>query len=129
MKKMISDRNLKVRQLLSFPDAQKLLVKEVEERRVVRIGDWCLFESLVTPKRDYLFLLGRVLQFQSLSDNNKKPQFDWNRGTDQKLDDDLGVVCTWYRFDAQTKKSKKISTKGTKFVVVHGRNTWSLDCS
>ena len=99
MKKMSSDRNLKVRQLLSFPDSQKLLVKEVEERKVVRIGDWCLFKSLVAPKRVYLF--------QSLSDNNKKPKFGWNRGTDKKLDGDLGVVCTWYRFDGQTKKSRK----------------------
>jgi hypothetical protein len=68
MKKMSSDRNLEMWQLLSFPDAQKILVKTVEERKVVRIGDWCLFKSLSGPKRDYLFLLRRVLQFQSWSD-------------------------------------------------------------
>ena len=61
MKKMSSDRNLKVRQLLSFPDAQKLLVRKVEERKVVRIGDWCLFKCL--PGADYLFLVYQVLQF------------------------------------------------------------------
>lgn len=38
MKKMSSDRNLKVRQLFSFPDATKLIVKTVEEREIVRVG-------------------------------------------------------------------------------------------
>jgi hypothetical protein len=38
MKKMSSDRNLKVCQLFSFPDATKLIVKTVEEREIVRVG-------------------------------------------------------------------------------------------
>ena len=58
--KMSIDRNFKERQLLSFPDAQKLLVRKVEESKVVRIGDWCLFKCL--PCADYLFLY-QVLPF------------------------------------------------------------------
>ena len=58
--KMSIDRNFKVRQLLSFPDAQKLLTRKVEERKIVRIGDWCLLKCL--PGADYLFFY-QVLQF------------------------------------------------------------------
>ena len=86
MKKMSNDRNLKVRQLLSFPEAQKLLVKKVEESKIVRIGDWCLFQTLSGSKRDYLFLLGRVLQFKSFFGSKQKTLFEWQRGNDKKQD-------------------------------------------
>lgn len=123
MKKMSSDRNLKLRQLLSFPDAQKLIVKTVEERKIVRVGDWFLFQTLSGSKRDYLFLLGRVLQF--MSESKKKTQLEWQRGTDlgtdKKVDEDIAVICTWYQFDGQTDKSKEMSTTGTKLsVIAHG---------
>ena len=91
---MSSDRNLKVRQLLSFPDAQKLLVEKVEESKIVRIGDWCLFQTLSGSKRDYLFLLGRVLQFKSFSGSKQKPLFEWQRENYKRVDEDIAVNCT-----------------------------------
>lgn len=112
MKKMSSDRNLKVRQLLSFPDTQKLITKTVEERKIVWVDDWCLFHTFSGSKRDYLFLLGNVLQFQFMSESKIKTQLEWQRGTDlgtdKRVDEDIAVICTWYQFDGQTDKSKKM---------------------
>ena len=85
-----------------------------------------------------MFLLGRVLQFQSLSNTNPNPIFEYTieRGKDSgegtkasqkkgrpkiSVEDNIGVNCTWYQFDQQGPKSKKISTTGRQLnVVVHG---------
>lgn len=81
-RKMSNDRVLRVRQLTSFPESQRLVVRKVEERKTIRIGDWCIFRT-VKDKR-FLFLLGRVLQFQSLSNTNPYPIFEYTieRGKD-----------------------------------------------
>jgi hypothetical protein len=79
----------------------------VGKTAIVRIGDWCLFETLPGNTREYLFLLGRVLQFQFLSGNKQKQIYEWQIGIDKKADKDIGFNCTWYKFDDQTNGLKK----------------------
>ena len=124
-KRMSSDRVLKFRQLSSFATAQKLIVKKVEEKSTLRKGDWCLFKT--QGDKRYSFLLGRILQFQSLSYSRTKPIYecqlrakDLTKGkkiekrkktgsqNETEIEDDIGVNCTWYQFDGQTPKSKNI---------------------
>ncbi len=80
-----SDRNLRVRQLMSFPNSRKLVVKSVEKRPIVRIGDWCMFKTLPGPQREYLFLLGRVLQFHSFTDSKQKSIYEWQSSSEKKM--------------------------------------------
>ncbi|KAK4015228.1 hypothetical protein OUZ56_030213 [Daphnia magna] len=83
-RKMSSDRILRVRQLMSFPDSRKLVVKSVEKRPIVRIGDWCIFKTLPGPQREYLFLLGRDLQFNSFADSKQKSIYEWQSSSEKK---------------------------------------------
>lgn len=114
---MSSDRILRVRQLMSFPDSRKLVVKSVEKRPIVRIGDWCIFKTLPGPQREYLFLLGRDLQFNSFADSKQKSIYEWQSSSEKK-NDEIGVNCTWYTFEGQVKGSRKISTIGKKLAVI-----------
>ncbi|KAK4009280.1 hypothetical protein OUZ56_018396 [Daphnia magna] len=116
-RKMSNDRILRVRQLATFADTRKLIVNKVEFRNVVRIDDWCLFKILPDSKQGFRFLLGRVIQFKANSrwtdrTNRNRFIYEWKFGTA-----DVGVNCTWYRFDGQAKKSKTISESGSKIAV------------
>ena len=118
MQKMSNDRVLRVRQLASFNDSRRLAVTKVEVRNTVRIGDWCLFKSLSGRNREYLFLLGRVIQFQAIDSSvaSKREIYEWSCGTDG-----IGVNCTWYMFDGQTKQSRSIASTGKQLAVLsHG---------
>lgn len=121
MRKMSNDRILRVRQLASFADTQRNIVKKVEVRPIVRIGDWCLFKTQPDSDLKLKFLLGRVIQFsfigESLGSGRKKMTvYQWEKGTDN-----IGVNCTWYRFSGQTWNSRKISSIGEKLdVIAHG---------
>jgi hypothetical protein len=104
--KMSNDRVLRVRKLASFTDTRKLIVNQVELKNLVRIGDWCLFKTLPDSKLEFRFLLGRVIQFKdlSLSDRTNRNHciYEWNLGTA-----DVGVNCTWYHFEDQTKNRRQ----------------------
>ncbi len=120
IRKMSNDRVLRVRQLASFADTRRLVVRQVEDRVIVRIGDWCLFKTLSDQKKSYRFLLGRVIQFSALktttSQKKKRSIYEWEKGTP-----DIGVNCTWYKFDGQKVSSRTISSSGTKLAVYsHG---------
>jgi len=124
--KMSNDRLLRVRQLASFVDSRSLIVKKVEHRTVIRIGDWCLFKTLPDANHDLhsdlrhlRFLLGRVIQFKATASSSSSSSariHQWEKGTKN-----VGVNCTWYRFDNQHKGSKIIAQRGTKLAVIsHG---------
>jgi hypothetical protein len=80
----------------------------------VIIGDWCIFKTLPGPQREYLFLLGRVLQFNSFADSKQKSIYE-RQSSSEKKNYVIGVNCTWYTFEGQVKGSRKKLA-----VIVHG---------
>jgi len=113
--KMSNDRVLRVRQVASFVNSHNLITKKVEQSTVIRIGDWCLFKTLPDSNQDphsdlhnLRFLLGRVIQFKATDSSRSNVRIhQWEQGTKN-----VGVNCTWYRFDNQYKGSPRPSVRG-----------------
>lgn len=105
VRRLSNDRTYRVRVASPYVQRQHLIVKAVE-KRIVRIGDWCVFKIEDDCPLPYLFLLGRVLSFSLLVGRKKeldKRILEWEYDGDQK---NVGALCIWYQvvWDSDKKK-------------------------
>ena len=96
VRRLSNDRTYRVRVASPYVQRQHLIVKAVE-KRIVRIGNWCVFKIEDDCPLPYLFLLGRVLSFSLLVGRKKeldKRILEWEYDGDQK---NVGALCIWYQ--------------------------------
>lgn len=71
VRRLSNDRTYRVRVTAPYVQRRQLIVKAVE-KRIVRIGDWCVFKTEDDCPLPYLFLLGSVLSFSLLVGSKKE---------------------------------------------------------
>lgn len=95
VRRLSNDRTYRVRATSPYVQQQHLIVKTVE-KRIVRIGDWCIFKTDNDCPLPHMFLLGRVLSFSLLVGSKKELE---KRVLELEYDSDqtyLGALCIWY---------------------------------
>ena len=93
VRRLSNDRTLRVMQSANFSERRKLKITSVSTRKVIQIGDWCLFRNLEGNG----FFWGRVLSFAYFNSTKKSiSMFEWI--VDQK-DHEVGVLCIWYKLE------------------------------
>lgn len=92
VRKLSSDRNLRVMQGATYQDRQNNVVKNVEKRSI-RMADWCVFKS---SDKESKYLIGRIISLCRL--DGKKTEgskfvWEWNG------EENVGALCIWYSFE------------------------------
>jgi hypothetical protein len=64
---------------------------------IVKILNPCRPRSLVRPRSSISVFVGE----------QETKKLECQIGSDQKVDEDISVICTWYRLNGQTHKSEK----------------------
>lgn len=95
IKKLSSDRTLRVMQSSTFQDRQKITVRKVEKRNV-RIGDWSVFKYQHDKGK---LLIGRVLSLAIMDGKRTEgSKFVWEWVIGEKNSEKVGALCVWYDF-------------------------------
>ena len=102
VRKLSNDRILRVQLQTPYLDRQKLIVKSVERRQKLRMGDWAIFMTEDGSGLSQKFLLGRTISFSVLkgtAQELKKRIWEWDEGVP-----DIGVLCAWYEIECKNRK-------------------------
>ena len=92
VKKLSNDRRLRVMQSVSFTEQNKHIIKQVEKRAKIQVGDYCVFQCSDNSK----FLIGRVISFAFEFNTNKSvPMWEWDAGSRQS--EKICALCNLYK--------------------------------
>jgi hypothetical protein len=80
-------------QSVSFTEQNKHVIKIVEKRKKIQVGDYCVFQCL---DDSHDFLIGRVLSFV-LENNTKKSAAMWEWDADSRNIGKMCALCDWYK--------------------------------
>ena len=113
VRKLSNDRTTRVMQSTSFSSCDMLVTKIVEKRKI-RIGDWCVFQSEPDTRRGQgrgnknkdsdervRVMMGHVLSFSALAGSKKQMNetiLEWED------DENVGALCHWYNFEHNRQK-------------------------
>ncbi len=110
VKKLSNDRRLRVMQSVSFTEQNKLIIKHVSKRKIVQIGDWCIFKC----SDDLSFMIGRVLSF-ALQENVNKSTAMWQWDASDEKTGHVGALCAWYEIEIEDNKLTGFLHETNKF--------------
>ena len=77
---------------MSFTEQNKHIIKQVEKRAKIQVGDYCVFQCSDNSK----FLIGQVISFAFEFNTNKSvPMWEWDAGSRQS--EKICALCNWYK--------------------------------